>query len=185
MEKALRTTKVFYSEQSLITKIKLVIWEITWLIFARPIPRRMLCCWKIFLLRLFGAKIHKHAIIYSSARIYMPWNLEMDAYACLGPEVDCYNVDKVIIGAGSTVSQKSFLCAGSHDISKRDKPRIFKRIVIEDQAWIAADAFVGMGVTIGQGAVVGARASVFTDVAPWTVVVGNPAKFIKRRTIQD
>ena len=58
-------------------------------------------------------------------------------------------------------------------------------IVIEDQAWVGADVFIGMGVTVGQGAVVGARASVYKDVDPWTVVGGNPAKFIKKRTINE
>jgi putative colanic acid biosynthesis acetyltransferase WcaF len=177
--------KKFYSEQSFKTQIILVIWEITWLLFARPIPRRMLSRWKILILRAFGAKIHKHAIIYSSAKIFKPWNLEMDAYACLGPEVDCYNVDRVFIGAHATVSQKSFLCPGSHDITKSKKPAIYGPIIIKDHAWVAADSFIGMNVTIGEGAVVGARSAVFKSIEPWTVVGGNPAKFIKKRIITD
>jgi putative colanic acid biosynthesis acetyltransferase WcaF len=163
----------------------LVIWQITWFLLARAIPRRMLSTWKIFLLKSFGAKIDKHAIIYSSAKIYMPWNLEMEAYACLGPDVDCYNVEKVFLGAHSTVSQKVFLCAGSHDITRSDKPAIYGQIIIKDQAWVAADAFIYMNVTVGQGAVVGARASVFKNVDPWTVVGGNPAKFIKNRVLNS
>ncbi|MDR2683898.1 MAG: putative colanic acid biosynthesis acetyltransferase, partial [Prevotellaceae bacterium] len=82
-------------------------------------------------------------------------------------------------------SQRAFLCTASHDITKPDMPLITAPIIIEDQAWIAADAFIGMGVTIGQGAVVGARAAVFKDVEPWTVVGGNPAKFIKKREIKE
>jgi putative colanic acid biosynthesis acetyltransferase WcaF len=183
--KPLDNSNVFYSEQSFKTQLILVIWQITWFILARPIPRRMLNSWKIFLLRLFGAKINKHAIVYSSAKIFKPWNLEMDAYACIGPDVDCYNATRVSIGAQSTISQKSFLCAGSHDITKRNKPALYGPIIIEDQAWIAADVYIGMGVTIGQGAVVGARASVFKNVEPWTVVGGNPARFIKKRVLQD
>ena len=115
----------------------------------------------------------------------MPWNLEMDEYSCLGAEVDCYNVDKIKIGAHSMVSQKAYLCAASHDISRSYMPLVTSPIIIKDQAWIAADAFIGMGVTIGQGAVVGARASVFKDVEPWTIVGGNPAKFIKKRVINS
>ena len=57
--------------------------------------------------------------------------------------------------------------------------------MIEDQVWVSAKAFVGMGVTIGQGAVVGATASVYKDVEPWTVVGGNPARFIKKRELRD
>lgn len=160
-----------------------LLWTITWGLFASPLPRSVGNSWKIFLLRLFGAKIHKTAVVYSSVIIYMPWNLEMKAYSCLAPKVDCYNVDKVIIGANSTVSQKSYLCTASHDITKRDSPLITAPIIIKDQAWIGAEVFIGMGITIGEGAVVGARAATFKNVEPWTVVGGNPAKIISKRKI--
>lgn len=161
-----------------------LLWTVTWAVFARPLPRSLFSGWKRFLLRSFGTKIHKTAIVYSEAKVYMPWNLEMDEYACLSSDVDCYNVDKVKIGKHATVSQKSFLCTASHDITKPDMPLITAPITIENYAWIAADVFVGMGVTIGEGAVVGTRAAVFKDVEPWTVVGGNPAKFIKKREIK-
>lgn len=161
------------------------IWTIVWTVFARPFPRSLGNIWKLFLLRLFGANVHSKAVVYSSARIYMPWNLEMEEYSCLSPEVDCYNVAKVKIGAHSTVSQKTFLCTASHDITKSHNPLITDPIVIEDQVWIGASAFIGMGVTIGQGSVVGATASVYKDVEPWSVVGGNPARFIKKRKITD
>ncbi len=160
------------------------LWTIVWTLLARPIPRNLCNGWKLFLLRCFGAKVHKKAEVYSSAQIYAPWNLEMHEYSCLAPHVDCYNPDRIIIKAHSTVSQKTYLCASSHDITRGDNPLITAPIVIEDQAWVAADAFIGMGVTIGQGAVVGARAAVFKDVEPWTIVGGNPAKYIKSREIR-
>jgi putative colanic acid biosynthesis acetyltransferase WcaF len=160
------------------------LWSVVWLLGARWLPRSLGNGWKLFLLRLFGAKVHKKAVVYSSVRVYMPWNLEMDAYACLAPEVDCYNAAKIKIGAHTTVSQKSYLCAASHDISKSHNPLITAPIVIEDQVWIGAAVFIGMGVTIGQGAVVGATASVYKDVVPWTIVGGNPAKYIKKRIIK-
>lgn len=161
------------------------VWTVVWFVFAYPFPRNFGNQWKLFLLRLFGAKIHPKAVVYSSARIFMPWNLEMEAYSCLSPEVDCYNVAKIKIGAHSTISQKTYLCTASHDITKSYNPLIIAPIIIEDQAWIGASAFIGMGVTIGQGAVVGATASVYKNVAPWSVVGGNPAKFIKKREIKE
>ncbi len=162
-----------------------LLWTITWAIFARPLPRSLGNSWKIFLLRLFGAKVDKTAVVYSSVRIYMPWNLEMNAYSCLAPEVDCYNVNKIIIGAHTTISQKTYLCGASHDVGLTYNPLIHAPIIIEDQVWIGANAYVGMGVTIGQGAVVGANACVYKDVEPWTIVGGNPAKFIKKRIIKN
>lgn len=164
-------------------QMKRLLWSIVWALFARPLPRSVGNKWKLILLRLFGAKIHKSAVVYSSAKIFSPWNLEMHEYSCLSSEVDCYNVAKITIGSNTTISQRAFLCSASHDIAKSDNPLLTGPIVIKDQAWVAAEAFVGMGVTIGQGAVVGARGVVFKNIEPWTIVGGNPAKFIKKRII--
>jgi putative colanic acid biosynthesis acetyltransferase WcaF len=106
----------------------------------------------------------------------------MGDFSCLGPDVKLH-IDKTIIGNKVTISQGSYLCNGSHDISKLNKPFISSPIIIHDFAWIAADCFVGPGITINEGAVVGARSAVFKDVEAWTVVGGNPAKFIKERKI--
>ena len=162
-----------------------LLWTVTWSLFAKPLPRSIGSGWKRFLLKLFGAQIDSTAIVYSSAKIYYPPNLIMEKYSCIASDVDCYNVAPVRIGANATVSQGAFLCTASHDITDSHNRLITAPIIIENQAWIAAAAFVGMGVTIGEGAVIGARAGVFKDVEPWTVVGGNPAKFIKKRIIKD
>lgn len=160
-----------------------LIWNVVWFLLARPIPRSLLSGWKRFLLRLFGAQVDKTAIIYSSAKIYYPKHLVMKQYSCISSNVNCYNVDYVQIGDNSTISQGAYLCTASHDIYNSTNPLITSPIIIEDQAWIATDAFIGMGVTIGQGAVVGARAAVFRNVKPWTIVGGNPAKEINKRVL--
>lgn len=56
-------------------------------------------------------------------------------------------------------------------------------IVLKDQAWIGVRALIGIGVTIRQGAVVGATASVYKNVEPWTVVGSSPAMFLKKRML--
>jgi len=160
-----------------------LLWNVMWFIFARPLPRSIGRKWKLNLLRLFGAKVHSSANVYSSVRIYMPWNLEMHKNSCLAPEVDCYNVAKITIGANAIVSQKTYLCTASHDITKSNYPLITAPIYIQEQAWVGASAFIGLGVNIKKGAVVGATASVYKDVDPWSVVGGNPAKFIKKREL--
>ena len=166
-------------------QLKRLLWGLVWLLLARWLPRSLGCGWKRLLLRLFGAKLSSTAVVYSSTRIYAPWNLKMGHHSCLADEVDCYNVAPVTIGDNTTVSQKSYLCTASHDIAKPNLPLITAPIHIEDQVWVGADAFIGMGVTVGQGSVVGARASVYKDVPPWTVVGGNPAKKIKERVINN
>ncbi|MCM1139817.1 MAG: putative colanic acid biosynthesis acetyltransferase [Muribaculum sp.] len=160
-----------------------LLWSICWGLLARWLPRGMASGWKRFLLRSFGARIAKTAVVYSSAKVYYPANLIMEDYSCIANDVDCYNVDIVHIGKFATVSQGCMLCTASHDIKSPNHELITAPINIANQAWVGAQAFIGMGVTIGEGAVVGARAAVFNNVEPWNVVGGNPAKFIKKRII--
>jgi len=107
----------------------------------------------------------------------------MGAYASLSENVDCYTVDEIIVGAQTTVSQGAKLCTAGHDITSRIMELTTAPIRIGPNGWIAAWSVVLPGVTIGDGAVVGAGSVVTKDVAPWTVVGGNPAKFIKERVI--
>lgn len=162
-----------------------LIWGIVWPLGTWFLPRSMGMPWKRTLLRMFGAHIASTANVRSTTKVYYPANLWMDEYSSLDENVNCYNVAPIRIGAQSTVSQGAFLCTASHDISNAKNPLVSRPVIIESQAWVAADAFVGMGVTIGEGAVVGARAVVFKDVEPWTVVGGNPAKYIKKREIKE
>jgi putative colanic acid biosynthesis acetyltransferase WcaF len=169
------------SPHSRANQLMRVFWRTVWLLAYRPSPK-IFHGWRRFLLRIFGAKIAKDAYPHPSVKIWAPWNLEMGPHSSLGPDVDCYCVDKVIIGAGATVSQYSFLCAATHDYRDRCMPLVTAPILIGERAWVAADVFIGPGVTIGEGAVVGARSSVYRNVEPWTVVGGNPASILKRRT---
>jgi putative colanic acid biosynthesis acetyltransferase WcaF len=131
--------------------------------------------WRRLVLRSFGARVEAGAHPYPRARVWAPWNLTMEAHSCLADDVDCYNVAPITLGAYATVSQYSYLCSASHDYRDPGMPLIVAPIVVERCAWVAADAFVGPGVRVGEGAVVGARSTVVHDVAPWTVVAGSPA----------
>ena len=157
-------------------------WGCVWLMLYRPSPK-VLHGWRRFLLRLFGARIGINAHPYPSAKIWAPWNLEMGDHSCLSENVDCYSVDAIRLGPHATVSQYSFLCTASHDYTDPTMPLITAPIIVEAGAWVASDVFVGPGVTIGEGAVVGARSTVFHNVQPWMVVAGNPVKVIRKREI--
>lgn len=164
-------------------KLKRYIWNICWALLARPFPKSTMNSWKVFILKSFGAKIGKNSYVYSSAKIFMPWNLIMGEHSCIGSGVDCYNAAPIIIKNYVIVSQRAYLCTASHNISSQKHEQTQKAIIIEDKAWVAAEAFIGPGVTIGEGGVVGARGVVFKNVLPWTVVGGNPAKLLKKRII--
>ena len=153
---------------------------------AKPLFRfspRTFFGWRRFLLRLFGARVGQSVNIYNSAVIYFPWNLEIGDWSSIGEWALIYNLGTVRIGARVTISQRAHLCAGTHDHRDPALPLLKPPITVEDQAWVAADAFVGPGVMIGEGAVIGARAVVVRNVEPWAVVAGNPARTIGHREL--
>ncbi len=128
--------------------------------------------WRNFLLRSLGAQIGRDVHIYSSATIYYPWELVAGDECAIGEYAFIYNLGTVTIGARATISHRAHLCAGTHDYRKPDFPLLRPPIVIGEQAWICADAFVGPGVTVGEGAIVAAGAVAMKDVAPWIIVGG-------------
>jgi putative colanic acid biosynthesis acetyltransferase WcaF len=170
------------SSLSLRNRAGRALWSVVWLVLFRPSPRT-LHGWRRLLLRVFGATVGRGVRVYPSARIWAPWNLEMREHACLGDFVDCYSVDRIVIGARATVSQYSFLCTASHDFEDARMPLTTAPITIGDEVWVTADVFVAPGVTIGSGAVIYARSSVFRDVPTWTVAAGSPAKPLRERRL--
>jgi putative colanic acid biosynthesis acetyltransferase WcaF len=165
---------------TLSNRVYRAIWSIVWLTLASwtPPPFKV---WRRLLLRIFGARMEKGSSVYPTARIWDPRNLEMGPYACIGPRVICYSMARITMGRYAVASQGAHLCAGTHDINGPDFQLIARPIFIGERAWIAADAFVGPGVTVGPGAILGARAVAFSDLPPWSVFVGNPARFAKVR----
>ncbi len=163
-------------------RVMRVLWSWVWLLLFRPSPR--LCfAWRRALLRAFGACVGRGVHVYPSCQIWAPWNLHMGDHSCMADHVICYNVAPVRIGEHCVVSQHSHLCTASHDYEHAQLPLTMTDIHLHDQVWICTDVFVGPGVTVGQGTVVGARSSVYRTLAPWLVAAGNPARFIKGRHI--
>lgn len=158
--------------------------RLLWMWLGQPLFRysfRTAFGWRRFLLRVFGARVGRETNIYNSAVIYFPWNLEIGEWSSIGEWVLIYNLGKIKIGNNTSISLRAHLCSGTHDY--RDPAMKLQKcpITIADQAWVCADAFIAPGVSVGEGAVIGARAVVVRDVAPWNVIGGNPAVFIKKR----
>ncbi|MCR2745211.1 putative colanic acid biosynthesis acetyltransferase [Limnobacter parvus] len=168
---------------SLKNKIARLLWYFVSSTFFRlsPIP---LHGWRRFILRLFGASVGSGAHPYPSANIWAPWNLIMEENSCLSHGVNCYNVATVSLGKNVTVSQFCHLCTATHDYTDLQMPLLVASIRIDDYAWVTADVFVGPGVVIGEGAVVNARSCVFSDIDPWTVARGYPAKSYRKRILK-
>ena len=141
--------------------------------------------WRRFVLRCFGAKVTPTSIIYRTVSIYHPWLLEVGEHTTIAKGVDLYNIGSITIGSHTIISQRVVLCAGSHDLSRADLPLLRPPIHVGSGVWIATEAFIGPGVTIGDNSVVGARAAVFRDVPPGMVVSGNPAVIVQQRPMID
>ena len=156
-------------------------WNVVWGLLYRPSPV-VLHSWRCFLLRLFGASVGQGVHPYPSSRVWAPWNLALRDGACLAGGVDCYNVAKIEIEERAVVSQRTFLCTASHDYTSDLFLVLAAPISIGRDAWVAAEAYVGPGVRIGEGAVVGARSVVLSAVEDWTVAAGHPARKLKVRT---
>ena len=140
--------------------------------------------WRNWLLRLFGAKIGQRTIIRPSVRITYPWKLKVGEYCQIGDDVDLYTLGEIEIGDCVILSQRSYICTGAHDHTSPTFDIFQKKITIESETWVATDVFVAPGITIGQGAVIGARSSVFADVPPGTIAVGTPAKVVGLRKMK-
>lgn len=137
--------------------------------------------WRRFLLRLFGAKVGKGVQVRASAKFTYPWKVSLGDYAWIGDHVELYSLDEIHIGEHCVVSQKAYLCTGTHNIHDIQFGLITKSICIQDGAWVASDTFVYPGVTVGEMAVVAARSTVMKDVPANEIYAGTPAKFIKQR----
>lgn len=177
-----KMVEVKYSRSDM---IKRVLWNIVYSILVRPWPRRSMRKLHIRLLRIFGAKIDNTAVIYSSAKVLIPWNLTMEAHSTLADHVYVENSTMVHLKPYSIVSQESYLCTGTHDIWTKKFTAKSAPITIGERAWVAARSFICPGVTIGDGAVVSAATVVMRNVKPWKVVCGNPAQEIGEREIED
>lgn len=137
--------------------------------------------WRRLLLRLFGANIGESVLIRPTVKILYPWKLTIGDWSWIGDEVTLYSMANIIIGENCVISQKSYLCTGSHDHTKYSFDIFAKSIDIKNKVWVASDVFIAPGVTIGYGTVVGLRSTVIKDLPPKMICYGNPAKPIKLR----
>lgn len=161
------------------TQAARVLWALVWPLF-RCSPRP-LWGWRRGLLRCFGARIGAEVRVHPTARITMPWHLRIDAQAGIGDHTILYALGRIHIGARATVSQYAHLCAGTHGLDDPARPLIKAPVTIGPEAWVCADAFVGPGVRIGAGAILGARAVAMKDLPDGALGIGNPMQ-IRRRS---
>lgn len=166
------------------SRVKMLVW---WLVQAVAFPltphtAHGIRCW---LLRLFGAHIGQQVMIRPTARFTYPWNVEIGDCSWVGDDAVLYSLAPIKLGRHCVISQKSYLCTGSHDISDRRFGLMTGEIVIENGVWVAADCFVGPNVRIGANAVIGARSTVLQSMPIGQICLGTPCKPIKPRPMDQ
>lgn len=167
---------------SLGSRVARFFWKVCWAVLVFPSPRPF-HGWRSFVLRLWGAKIGRHCHIYPRAVIWAPWNLICGDEVGVADGANLYNQAPIKLGSRSVISQGAFLCTGTHDYTSEDFRLVARPIEIGKLAWIAAEAFIHPGVSIGEGAVIGARSVVTRDIPAWMVCAGNPCEPIKPRVM--
>jgi putative colanic acid biosynthesis acetyltransferase WcaF len=163
-------------------RLSRLLWNFISAILFHPSPRP-LHRWRSFILRLFGAKVGKGVHVYPGTKIWAPWNLELDDECGIARGAILYSQGKIFIGKRAVISQGAHLVTGSHDYTRAGFPLITKPIHVGANAWIASEAFVHPGVTIGEGCVIAARAVVTKDMPEWQVCAGHPCAPIKQRNL--
>lgn len=161
-----------------------VVWGLVWLALCRFTPPP-LHAWRRLVLRMFGAQIGPGARVYGSVKIWLPSNLSVGAKAVVGPGARLYNQGRITIGARTVISQRAHLCASSHDVNDLDFQLVLRPVVIGEQCWVAAEAFVGPGVIMHDRSVLGARAALFGAAEADGIYSGNPATLLKRRALRQ
>ena len=170
----------YQSPWSFSTRVMRVVFNAFWMVFCRLTPNP-LNFWRLAVLRMFGAKITGKPYVAPSAKIWTPWNVTLEDHACVGPGAELYALGKIILRERCTVSQHAYICTGRHDLTKEALPLLVGTVEIGADAYLFAYAFISPGVTVGEGAVIGARSVVTKDMPAWTICVGNPCRPIKPR----
>jgi putative colanic acid biosynthesis acetyltransferase WcaF len=135
--------------------------------------------WRVALLKAFGAKIGDRVVIRSRVNITFPWRLTLGNDVWIGEETFLLTLAPILIEDDVCISQRAFLCTGSHDFRLDDFPLVTRPITVRRSSWVAAQVFLAPGVEIGEGSLVGPGSVVLESVPPRSRVCGNPAAPIK------
>lgn len=168
-------------------KIKNLLWSTINATLFRWSPRFTKPCklFRVWLVRLFGAKVDWTCNLHPKCKIEYPWNLTMGAYSSLGERTWAYAMAPILIGEKCCIGNDVYLLTGSHDVDSKNFILVTRPIIIQSCTWIATGAYILPGVTLEEGSVISAKSLVSKEVIAWTVVGGNPAKFIKKRIIKE
>ena len=161
-------------------RLKMFLWEYAWLLFCSWTPKPA-NRWRVFWLKLFGAKIFGRPFVHQRTRIQIPWNLILHDRAALGDRTNVYSLGIIEVHEHATVAQEVYLCTGSHAFDMASMNLITSPIIIGANVFIGARSFIMPGVTIGESAVIGACSLVTKNMPGGYICSGHPCKPVRMR----
>jgi putative colanic acid biosynthesis acetyltransferase WcaF len=164
-------------------RVLMLLWEFCWTLCCYWTPKP-LNSWRLFWLRLFGARIEGAPFVHQRSRIEVPWNVILAHRSTIGDKATLYSLGVIELKARAIVAQEAYLCSATHDFSDPALPLVTAKITAGEDVFIGARAFIMPGVTIGNGALIGACSVVTKDVPAQMICAGNPCKPIKSRQIK-
>ncbi|CAN5601530.1 putative colanic acid biosynthesis acetyltransferase [soil metagenome] len=160
--------------------VKMALWYfVNVLFFINPL--NPISTLKVFLLRLFGAKIGKGVVIKPTVNIKYPWLLEIGDQVWIGEKVWIDNLALVRIGNNCCLSQGAMLLCGNHNYKRPSFDLIVKPITLEEGAWVGAFSIVCPGVTLKSHAVLTVQSVATETLDAYTLYKGNPAVKLRDR----
>jgi putative colanic acid biosynthesis acetyltransferase WcaF len=164
-------------------KLKILFWgvikPIFFLNYLNPLSRL-----KVFLLRMFGAKIGKCVVIKQGVNVKNPWLLEVGDHVWIGERVWIENLAKVTIGSNACLSQGAMIMTGNHNYKKSTFDLMVAPVTLEDGVWIGAKATVCPGVVCHSHSVLSMHSVTSKDLDAYTIYSGNPAVKVRERIIE-
>ena len=159
-------------------RVKLLLWEYVWLLFCKWTPKPF-NPWRLFVLRVFGCSIIGTPFVHQRARVDHPWNLTLHHLASIGDRTHLYCLAEIVVQKGAIVAQEVYICTGTHDFSDQMRALQTSPVSIGSDSFIGARSFILPGISVGEGAIIGACSVITRSVDPYISVAGNPAKAIR------
>lgn len=162
-------------------RLRIALWEMCWRLFCSWTPKP---CnrWRLLWLKLFGARIDGTPFVHQRARIQIPWHVILHDRSCVGDRANIYSLGEIEIEVGAVIAQEAYICTGTHVFDRPGLPLVTRKIRIGKGSFVGARAFVLPGVTVGDGAVIGACSVVTDNVEPNSVNAGNPCRMLRCTT---
>jgi acetyltransferase-like isoleucine patch superfamily enzyme len=135
-----------------------------------------------FIFRRAGLTLPRTSSIHFRAEFYRPEAISVGEFCTIGDSCFLDGRETIVMGDCVNIGSHVTIYTRQHDVDSPDFAETGGPVTIGSYAWLGSHSIVLPGVTIGQGAVVAAGAVVTRDVAPYTMVAGVPARFVRERS---